>query len=106
MKKALKILLAMTIVGSLFAVGFAGNAAADSQNSWQSASSYVNQNQDVYQSNSNYQDDNTAISAAGSFYGEAESGDAIAVQSNYQSNRNSQFAYSNAENENEQEWED
>jgi hypothetical protein len=95
MKKALKILLAMTIVGSLFAVGFAGNAAADSQSSSQWASSYVNQNQNVWQSNWNSQDDNTAISAAGSFGGEAESGDAIAVQASAQSNSNSQFAWSN-----------
>jgi hypothetical protein len=29
MKKALRLMLALTVVGSLFAVGFAGTAAAD-----------------------------------------------------------------------------
>jgi hypothetical protein len=107
-KKALKTLLALTIVGSLFAVGFAGNAAADrggdSQDNFQWASSHVHQNQHVWQSNSNYQDDNYAISAAVGH--DAESDDATAIQANYQSNKNGQFAWSNAENDNEQEWED
>ena len=107
MKKALRILLAVTIVGSLFAVGFAGSAAAadykkpsNSQSNWQYASSHVDQDQHVWQSNSNYQDDNYAISGAGSVYGSAHSGDATAIQANYQSNSNSQNAYSNAENHN------
>ena len=109
MKKALRILLAVTIVGSLFAVGFAGSAAAadykkpsDSQSNWQYASSHVDQDQHVWQGNSNYQKGNYAISSAKSHYGDAESGDAKAIQSNYQSNWNSQKAYSNAQNWNEQ----
>ncbi|MFH5797530.1 hypothetical protein [Haladaptatus sp. CMAA 1911] len=111
MRKSLKILLAMTIVGSLFAVGFAGNAAADrggdSQENFQWASSHVDQEQYVAQGNFNHQDDNYAVSAAGNLgSGEAESGDAYAIQASYQSNDNSQSAWSNAENENEQEWED
>ncbi|MFH5798256.1 hypothetical protein [Haladaptatus sp. CMAA 1911] len=120
MKKTIKILLTLTIVGSLFAVGFAGNAAADSQESDQVAVSHVDQDQGVLQYNRNYQDDNVAFSGAfsanprnapandlvdGGDSG-AESGDAVAIQASAQSNENSQFAYSNAENENEQEVED
>lgn len=98
MKKALKILIAVTVVGSLFAVGFAGNAAADSQYNAQYASSSVSQSQDVTQSNVNVQKGNYAISAAGSYDGYAKSGDAYAIQANYQSNSNSQVAVSNAQN--------
>ncbi|WP_223302059.1 hypothetical protein [Haladaptatus sp. R4] len=102
-------MLAVTIVGSLFAVGFAGSAAAadykkpsDSQSNWQYASSHVDQDQHVWQGNSNYQKDNYAKSSAKSFYGHAKSGDARAIQSNYQSNSNSQKAWSNAQNFNSQ----
>jgi hypothetical protein len=107
MKKALRLMLALTVVCSLFAVGFAGTAAADykdkkagdSQSSWQVASSHVDQDQDVKQSNVNVQDDNTAISASAAWKGgTASSGDATAIQANAQSNKNAQVAYSNAQN--------
>lgn len=103
MKKALKILLAMTIIGSLFAVGFAGNAAAydrggDVQANGQVAVSHVDQTQTVEQTNWNEQKNNVAVSASGSIFGGSESGDAVAIQANAQSNRNSQVAVSNAQN--------
>ncbi|MCO8244563.1 MULTISPECIES: hypothetical protein [unclassified Haladaptatus] len=104
MRKSLKILLVMSMVASVFAIGFAGNAAADSQSSHQWASSHVDQEQYVAQGNSNYQDDNVAVSAA--LGHDAESGNAYAVQANYQSNKNSQSAYSNAQNFNHQSQED
>ena len=125
MKKALRILLAVTIVGSLFAVGFAGSAAAEdyhkkkpgnSQANWQAASSHVDQDQHVAQGNWNEQDDNYAISGAINVDSRdgrpmdsvardrrgsgAESGDAVAIQASAQSNKNLQKAYSNAENKN------
>jgi hypothetical protein len=114
MKKGIRILLAMSLVASLFVVGFAGNAAAtdyhhkkkagNSQHSWQYANSHVDQEQYVAQGNWNKQDDNYAVSAA--FGEDAESDEAYATQASYQSNHNSQSAWSNAENDNEQEWED
>ncbi|MCO8244002.1 hypothetical protein [Haladaptatus sp. AB643] len=128
MKKTLKILLVVAMVGSLFAVGFAGNAAAqsrdrgDSQHSGQVAVSHVDQDQGVIQYNRNHQDDNYAVSAAVNVGGRndgptdaaardrrsngAESGDAIAVQASAQSNKNSQFAWSNAQNGNWQNQDD
>ncbi|ODR80499.1 hypothetical protein BG842_13495 [Haladaptatus sp. W1] len=112
MRKALKILLTMTIVGSLFAVGFAGNAAAFAddnqvQVNGQYASSSVSQSQYVAQGNANHQEDNYAVSAAGNIgSGEAESGDAYAVQASYQSNKNAQLASSNAQNFNWQNQDD
>jgi hypothetical protein len=112
MRKALKILLAMTIVGSLFAVGFAGNAAAYAEDNQvqvngQYANSGVDQDQYVAQANVNKQDDNYAISAAGNLgSGSASSGDAYAIQANYQSNENAQVAYSNAQNFNWQNQDD
>ncbi|MGA9403345.1 hypothetical protein [Haladaptatus sp.] len=107
MRKSLKILLVMSMVASVFAIGFAGNAAADSQSSHQWASSHVDQDQYVAQGNSNYQDDNYAVSAAGNLgSGEAESGNAYAIQASYQSNDNSQSAYSNAQNFNWQNQDD
>ena len=108
MRKSLKILLAMTIVGSLFAVGFAGNAAAYAddnqvQVNGQYASSNVDQTQYVAQGNYNEQDDNYAVSAAGNLgSGSASSGDAYAIQASYQSNDNAQVAWSNAQNFNAQ----
>ena len=104
MKKTIKLLLVMSMVASVFVVGFAGNAAADSQSSHQWASSHVDQEQYVAQGNSNYQDDNVAVSAA--LGHDAESDDATAIQANYQSNKNSQNAYSNAQNFNWQNQED
>ncbi len=107
MKKTIKILLTLAVVGSLFAVGFAGNAAADSQDSDQVAVSHVDQDQGVIQYNSNHQDDNVAFSGAFSASPRdgqpmdsavngrnsgAESGDAVAIQASAQSNSNSQFA--------------
>ncbi|MGA9400389.1 hypothetical protein [Haladaptatus sp.] len=129
MKKTLKILLVVAMVGSLFAVGFAGNAAAqsrdrgDSQHSGQVAVSHVDQDQGVIQYNRNHQDDNYAVSAAVNVGGRndgptdaaaadrgrdsgAESGNAIAVQASAQSNDNSQFAWSNAQNSNWQNQDD
>lgn len=112
MKKGLKMLLAMALVASVFAVGFAGNAAAydhhkksaDSQHSAQWASSHVDQEQYVAQGNANSQEDSYAISAAvGWNGGEAESGDAYSVQASYQNNDNTQAAWSGAGNWNEQE---
>jgi len=108
MRKSLKILLTMTIVGSLFAVGFAGNAAAFAddnqvQASGQYASSDVSQTQYVAQGNANSQEDNYAVSAAGNLgSGSATSGDAYAIQASAQGNWNSQNAYSNAQNFNSQ----
>ncbi|EFW92007.1 hypothetical protein ZOD2009_11030 [Haladaptatus paucihalophilus DX253] len=111
MRKALKILLTMTVVGSLFAVGFAGNAAAladdnQVQVSGQYASSDVSQTQYVAQGNANSQEDNYAVSAAGSIGGDAESDDATAIQASYQSNENAQVAWSNAQNFNWQNQDD
>ncbi|WP_254663198.1 hypothetical protein [Haladaptatus sp. W1] len=102
----------MSLVASLFVMGFAGNAAATDrhhrhggdhsvQYSEQHAWSGVNQDQYVAQGNWNSQDDNYAVSAA---IGEdAESDDATAIQASAQSNQNSQSAWSNAGNWNEQE---
>ncbi len=113
MKKGFRMLLAMALVASVFALGFAGNAAAydhhkkmagDSQHSAQWASSHVDQEQYVAQGNWNKQDDNYAVSAAlGWKGGEAESGDAYAVQYSEQENNNAQAAWSNAQNWNSQE---
>ena len=113
MKKGFRMLLAMALVASVFAVGFAGNAAAydhhkkmagDTQYSSQHAWSGVGQDQYVAQGNANHQDDNVAISAAvGWRGGEAESGDAYAVQYSEQENNNAQAAWSNAQNWNSQE---
>ncbi|MGA9399737.1 MAG: hypothetical protein WBV42_02645 [Haladaptatus sp.] len=101
----------MTVVASVFAVGFAGNAAAyghhhkkmagDTQYSSQHAWSGVSQGQYVAQGNANHQDTNVAISAA--LGRDAESDDATAIQASYQSNDNSQAAWSQAGNWNEQE---
>ncbi len=110
MKKGFRVLLAMSLVASLFVVGFAGNAAAtdrhhhqdggDSvQYSEQYALSGVNQEQYVGQANVNEQDDNYAISASAAWNGgEAESDDATAIQANAQENENAQVAGSNAQN--------
>ncbi|EFW92659.1 hypothetical protein ZOD2009_07314 [Haladaptatus paucihalophilus DX253] len=121
MKKTLKILLSMTVIASLFAVGFAGNAAAVAddnqvQLSGQAAVSNVDQSQAVAQGNYNHQEDNVALSGAisvnpsdgdnGYDSGEAESGDAIAVQASAQSNENVQAAWSNAQNWNAQNQDD
>ena len=112
MRKSLKILLVMSMVASVFAIGFAGNAAAladdnQVQVSGQYASSSVDQTQYVAQGNTNSQEDNYAVSAAGNLgSGEAESGNAYAVQASYQSNDNSQSAYSNAQNFNWQNQDD
>ncbi len=62
MQKTIKILLVAAMVGSLFAVGFAGNAAAqrgdrgDSQYSGQVAVSHVDQDQGSIQYNRNHQE--------------------------------------------------
>jgi len=109
----------MSLVASLFVMGFAGNAAATDrhhkkmngdtnvQYSEQHAWSSVHQDQYVGQANVNEQDDNYAISASAAWNGgEAESGDAYAVQYSEQENNNAQAAWSNAENDNEQEQED
>lgn len=117
MKKTLKILLSMTVIASLFAVGFAGNAAAVAddnqvQVSGQAAVSNVDQSQAVAQGNYNEQEDNVALSGAISVNpsdgdnGGAESGDAIAVQASAQSNENVQAAWSNAQNWNAQNQDD
>jgi hypothetical protein len=118
MKKGFKVLIAMSLVASLFVMGFAGNAAATDrhhkkmggdtnvQYSEQHAWSGVNQEQYVGQANVNEQDDNYAVSASGSLGGYASSGDATAIQASAQSNSNSQSAWSNAQNFNEQEQED
>jgi hypothetical protein len=121
MRKTLKILLAMSVVGSLFALGFAGNAAAYAEDNQvqingQAAVSDVNQDQAVLQGNYNEQDDNVAISGAldanfrdgvnGVDGSGAESGDAVAIQANAQSNENAQVAYSNAQNWNAQNQDD
>ena len=123
MKKTIKILLVAAMVGSVFAIGFAGNAAAVAndnqvQVSGQAASSNVDQGQAVAQGNHNSQEDNYAVSGAinvgprdrndlepidGSG---ASSGNAIAVQASAQSNDNSQFAWSNAQNSNWQNQDD
>ncbi|MFH5797016.1 hypothetical protein [Haladaptatus sp. CMAA 1911] len=107
----------MSLVASLFVMGFAGNAAADRhhrdggdtnvQYSEQHAWSGVNQDQYVAQGNANHQDDNYAVSASAAWKGgEAGSGDAYAVQYSDQENKNAQAAWSNAQNFNEQEQED
>ncbi|GAA0235519.1 hypothetical protein ACFFQF_25080 [Haladaptatus pallidirubidus] len=110
MKKALRLLIALSIVGALFTAGFAGSAAAndyhkdkhDKKVTYQKADATVYQGQDVEQANVNYQEDNYAISAAvGWNDGEAESGDAIAVQYNDQNNDNVQYGEAEAENEHE-----
>ena len=107
-------LLVMAVVASVFAVGFAGNAAAyehknragNSQHSAQWASSHVDQKQGVLQGNANYQKNNVAVSAAVAWNGgHAKSGDATAVQASYQKNDNSQAALSNAQNYGKQEQE-
>ncbi|WP_231183917.1 hypothetical protein [Haladaptatus sp. DYF46] len=118
MRKTLKILLAMTVVGSLFALGFAGNAAAYAEDNQvqingQAAVSDVHQDQAVLQGNYNEQDDNVAISGAlnANFRDSAdgsgaESGNAVAIQASAQSNDNAQVAYSNAQNVNWQSQDD
>ncbi len=117
MKKGFRVLIAMSLVASLFVMGFAGNAAAttpsqkEGDNTFSTANSTrglgVNQDQYVAQGNWNDQDDNTAVSASAAWNGgEAESGDAYAVQYSEQENNNAQAAWSNAENDNEQEQED
>ncbi|WP_223301945.1 hypothetical protein [Haladaptatus sp. R4] len=116
MKKTIKILLVAAMVGSVFAIGFAGNAAAFAddnqvQVNGQAASSNVDQGQAVAQGNYNSQEDNYAVSGAlnvGLDDGEsgASSGNAVAVQASAQSNDNSQFAWSNAQNANWQNQDD
>ncbi|WP_264783067.1 hypothetical protein [Haladaptatus sp. T7] len=102
----------MTVVASLFAVGFVGNAAAfaddnQAQYSEQHAWSGVSQDQYVAQGNANHQEDNYAVSAAvGWDDGEADSGNAYAVQASYQSNENAQVGASNAQNYNWQNQDD
>ncbi|GAA0247748.1 hypothetical protein ACFFQF_06400 [Haladaptatus pallidirubidus] len=100
MKKALRISLAIALVASVLVGGLAGTAMADTE---QEAEAEVEQEQDVEQTNVNVQDDNTAISAAvGWNGGDAESGDAYAVQYSDQTNNNAQVGIANAENEAEQ----
>ncbi|WP_423746083.1 hypothetical protein V5735_17665 (plasmid) [Haladaptatus sp. SPP-AMP-3] len=101
----------MTVVASLFAVGFVGNAAAfaddnQAQYSEQHAWSGVSQDQYVAQGNANSQDTNVAASAALGWDDEAESGDAYAAQYNEQENENAQAAWSSAENYNWQNQDD
>ncbi len=104
MKKALRLLLALSLVGALFTAGFAGTAAAggdnhkkwwanQEQSSWQYANSEVDQEQYVVQANSNQQSFAIAVSL---------NGDAEAEQGSEQSNTNVQYADSEAENENVQ----
>ena len=99
MKKIAK-LLAYSLVALMLAGGFAGSAAAygghhgnnfndnQVQYSDQSANSHVSQHQWVDQENNNH-----GFAAAGSIGGHA-----TAVNANFQSNHNSQGAYSNAQN--------
>ncbi|SHL21812.1 hypothetical protein [Haladaptatus paucihalophilus] len=99
----------MTVVASLFAVGFVGNAAAfaddnQAQYSEQHAWSGVSQDQYVAQGNANHQEDNYAVSAAVGW--DSDSGNAYAVQYSEQENENAQGAWSSAENYNWQNQDD
>ena len=119
MQRIVTLVIALTVASAVLV----GGAMADSQHSGQAAVSGVEQKQAVGQYNANEQDDNVAASVAvsagdgndggpGTNPGQiaaaqngdsgAESGDAVAVQVNYQSNSNKQFAASNAQNFNGQ----
>ncbi len=104
MKKILRISLATALIASVLVGGLTGSVAAwDEQEIEQEAEAEVEQAQSVEQVNVNEQDDNFAVSAAvGWNGGEAESGDAIAVQYSDQTNANAQVGIANAENEAEQ----
>ncbi|WP_266080418.1 hypothetical protein [Haladaptatus caseinilyticus] len=100
MKKAIRLLLAMSIVGALFAAGAAGTAAADDHHKkkwWndkqevdQEATAVVYQDQYVAQGNSNVQGAAVAVGVLG---------DADAVQYSEQENNNLQYGEAEAENE-------
>ncbi|WP_143423119.1 hypothetical protein [Halegenticoccus soli] len=98
MKKALRILMALVVVGTVFTAGFAGSAAAldfdfdyeegdtteidQNQESDQNAEATVEQDQDVDQSNDNLQ--------AGASVGIINDGDQSVEQSSEQVNYNDQ----------------
>ncbi|WP_101297785.1 hypothetical protein [Halegenticoccus soli] len=108
MKKALRILMALVVVGTVFTAGMAGSAAAFSfdyeegdtteidqnQENYQNAEATVDQDQDVAQANYNAQ--------FGAAVGIFNDGDQSVSQSSEQVNYNNQEGYAAAGNYAEQ----
>ncbi|WP_143423134.1 hypothetical protein [Halegenticoccus soli] len=114
MKKALRILMALVVVGTVFSAGLAGTVAADhsdwkdkmkdkakdkttikqNQENYQNAEASVDQDQDVDQSNENTQ--------VGASVGVFNKGDQSVSQSSEQVNYNNQEGYASASNYAEQ----